>query len=112
MHTEAEGDVDEVLDALSRSDLNYKSQCNDEIFSSLKRETHESYESFMVRCKQAANTLLSFRKEQGEAVKVRRIKEQFFRGARVSRATRNKLLYVNDLDLIVKSILRSVAPRR
>ena len=94
-----------VLKSLQSCDIAYMSTTMEERFNNVRKYQREDWESYIARCKALYNNLNSDDPNYDRA-KPRRIKEQFFRGARIAKVYSDKFMAQNDLEELVTQVIR------
>ena len=94
-----------VIDALEACDIAYTRTTSEERFNSIKRHPREDWEGYIARCSNLYDEMGNGDPNHSKA-RLRRIKEQFFKGANIERSYADKFMGMNDLDSIVARVIK------
>ena len=94
-----------VIEALEACDIVYTRTTCEERFNSTKKHPREDWEGYIARCSNLYDKMENGDPNHGKA-RIRRIKEQFFKGANIQRSYADKFMGMNDLDTIVARVIK------
>ena len=94
-----------VLDALEACDIVHMRTTCEERFNSIEKHPREDWEGYIARCSNLYDKMENGDPNHGKA-RLRRIKEQFFKGANIERSYADKFMGMNDLDTIVARVIK------
>ena len=94
-----------VIDALEACDVACARTTSEERFNSIKRHPREDWEGYIARCSNLYDEMGNGDPNHSKA-RLRRIKEQFFKGANIGRSYADRFMGMNDLDDIVARVIK------
>ena len=94
-----------VIEALEACDIVYTRTTCEERFNGTKKHPREDWEEYIARCSNLYDKMENGDPNHGKA-RIRRIKEQFFKGANIQRSYADKFMGMNDLDAIVARVIK------
>ena len=92
--------ISDIIEALKRTDAGYEDRTLEEKFGDIRRRQGEDFPPFMARIRAAYHEIEKTQAEPNDQIKLRKIKQQFFRGGDIPDDIKAPLRACDDLESI------------
>ena len=104
--------ISEIIEALRKTDADYEDKTLEEEFRDIKKQQGEAFPSYMARLRTAYHEIEKRQAEPNSHTRLRKIKQQFFRGGDIPDDIKDPLRTCEDLERIAEIVKEDMERRR